>query len=171
MISKVMASLVFLAATAALAHPGHDAPTMPKEFDTLKKLVGSWEGTTKMDGKEEKATVNYTLTSGDTAIMEHLTPGDNPKHEMVSMYYKNGKTLGMTHYCAMGNQPHMVLKKATDNSLAFEMTKPEGVTSMNEPHMHALTITMLDPNTIKQEWVSYEDGKAKGTAVFTFKRK
>jgi hypothetical protein len=103
--------------------------------------------------------------------MEHLQPGKENHHEMVSMYYKTGKTLGMTHYCSMGNQPHMVLKKATDSSLAFEMTKAEGVSSMKEPHMHALTITWLDPNTIKQEWVSYEDGKANGTATFTFKRK
>ena len=65
---------------------------MPKEFDTLKKLVGKWEGTSVMAGKEEKVSVVYELTSGGTAIAERLMPGT--AHEMVSMYYSEGKNAG-----------------------------------------------------------------------------
>ena len=57
---------------------------MPKEFDTMKKLIGTWEGKNEMHGKEEMVTVEYKLTSGGTAIMETLMPGS--AHEMVSMY-------------------------------------------------------------------------------------
>lgn len=159
-----------LLSLSAFAGPGHMTPVeMPKEFDALKALVGTWEGTANMHGKEEKVTVVYELTSGGTAITEKLTPGT--EHEMTSIYYKDGKSLGMTHYCAMGNHPTMQMKKADDKAIAFEMTKPLGVSSMKEPHMHAVTLTHTDANTLTQEWTAYENGKKKDTVVFAFKRK
>jgi len=165
-----LCALVVVLSQSALAHDGHDAQiTMPKEFDTVKSLVGTWQGTANMGGKEEAVTVVYELTSGGTAIAERLMPGT--PHEMVSMYYKTHNTLGMTHYCAMGNQPQLMLKSKTPNSLTLEMAGPVGVSSMKEPHMHALTLTMSDANSLKQEWTSYENGKAKETAVFNFTRK
>lgn len=160
-------SLVF--SQAGLAGHDHEPPKMPKEFDTLKKLVGTWEGTTKMGDQDTQATVIYKLTSGGTAITEQMMPGT--PQEMITVYHKEGKSLGMTHYCALGNQPHMQLKKADERSVAFEMQKPIGVTSMKESHMHAVTLTLEDENTLKQEWVNFEGGKKKELAVFTFKRK
>jgi len=161
-------ALVF--AFSAFAHEHHDASaSMPKDFETLKKLVGTWEGTTTMNGKTMPAKVVYTLTSGGTVVEEKLAPGT--EHEMVSLYYKEGSSLAMTHYCAEGNHPEMKLKKADGKSIAFEMTTPTGVTSMNEPHMHALTLTMADNNSLKQEWTNFTGGKKAETAVFTFKRK
>lgn len=61
----------------------------------------------------------------------------------------------MTHYCAMGNQPRMSLKKSDGKTVQFEMTKPFGVSSINEPHMHAVTLSLSEPNTLKQEWVQF----------------
>ena len=165
----ILCALFLVLSQSALAHEDHQAPVMPKEFDTVKALVGTWQGTANMGGKDETVTVVYELTSGGTAVSEKLMPGT--PHEMVSMYYKTGNTLGMTHYCAMGNQPHLKLKNATDNAITLEMTGPVGVASMKEPHMHALTLTMADANTLKQEWTSFENGKKKETMVFNFKRK
>ncbi len=150
-------------------HPQHAPVAMPKEFDVLKKLVGTWEGTTKMGDKEEKVTATYELTSGGTALMEKLGPGT--PMEMVTIYHKDGKTLAMTHYCALGNQPQMKLKKADEKSISFEMTKPIGVASMKEPHMHAMAMKFDGDDTITHEWTSYDNGKKKDTAVFNFKRK
>jgi len=165
----VIATLVAVG-SFAWAHAGHehDEMAMPKDFETMKKLVGTWEGSGKMEGKDTPIKVTYELTSGGTAIAEKIGPGT--PHEMLTVYHPEGKSMGMTHYCAMGNQPHMVLKKSDAHMLAFEMDKPEGVKSMNEPHMHALTLTMADDNTLKQEWTDYANGKKKDTAVFTLKR-
>lgn len=156
------------ATKAGSAHE-YPAPVMPKEFDTLKKLVGTWEGTSKMGDKEMPVTVIYDLTSGGTAITEKTMVGT--PHEMISVYHKEGKGLAMTHYCSIGNQPHMKLKKADDKSMSFEMTANTGLDNAKEPHMHALTLTLEDDNTLKQEWTHFEGGKAKGTATFTLKRK
>jgi hypothetical protein len=153
----------------AFAHDMPMPPVMPKDFDTLKQLAGTWEGTSVMNGKEEKVSVVYEVTSGGTAVSERLMPGTS--HEMVSMYYKDGKSLAMTHYCAMGNHPQLQLKNGDSGRLFFEMTKPVGVTSMKEPHMHAVTLTMADSDHLTQEWTSFADGKKQETAVFKFQRK
>jgi hypothetical protein len=163
-------SLVFLLCSLNVWAGGHHTPaSMPKEFNTLKKLVGTWEGKNKMGDKEESMTVVYKLTSGGTAITETMMPGTD--HEMITVYYKEGSSLGMTHYCALGNQPHMALEKATDNSLFFDMKKPVGISSLNESHMHSLKITMNDVNSITQEWTNFEDGKKAQSVVFNLKRK
>src|SRR4051794_15175766 len=127
---SVIGFAVLFCSAAALAHEPPPAAQMPKEFDTLKGLVGTWEGMNKMEGKDTPMTVTYELTSGGTAVAERLGPGT--PHEMLTVYHKEGKSLGVTHFCAMGNSPVMHLKKADDHSLAFEMTKAEGVSSMKE---------------------------------------
>lgn len=164
-------ALISLAVLAPLALASHDhkPPPMPAEFTPLSGLVGSWEGTTMMNGKEEKATVSYALTSAKTALVETLGPGT--EYEMISVYHKDGKGLGMTHYCALGNQPYMKLVKSSPTTFVFEMKKPVGISSMKEPHMHAVTLTLTDKDTLKQEWTHYENGKKAQTAVFNFKRK
>ena len=164
-------SALILCSLNALANPGqHPAPVMPKDFETLKKLVGTWEGKAKMHSdKEEDVTVVYELTSGGTAITEKLMPGT--LNEMVSIYYKDGKSLAMTHYCAKGNHPEMKLKKSSDTAISFEMVGVKGISSAKEAHMHAITLSMPDANTLKQDWVNFQDGKKNMTAIFSFKRK
>lgn len=165
----ILSVLSFIVFFQAFAHEMPAPPVMPKDFDTLKQLVGTWEGTTVMNGKEEKVSVIYELTSGGTAIAEKLMPGT--PHEMISMYYKSGKSLAMTHYCAIGNHPELPLKNADSTHLTFEMTKPIGVSSMKETHMHAVVLTLPDKDHLVQEWTSYENGKKSETAVFKFTRK
>lgn len=166
--NTIITAVLFALASVAVAHE-HPVPTMPKEFDTLKGMIGTWETTYTEHGKEETGTVVYELTSGGTAITEKL--GAGTEHEMVSVYHKNGKTLGMTHFCALGNAPQMKLKKATDKSLTFEMTGNAGIQNAKEMHMHAVTLNWKDKDTVVQEWTNYVNGKKGETAIFTLKRK
>jgi len=169
--NRVLAMVVlWLSPTLFAGASKHPAPpAMSKEFAPLKNLVGSWEGTTSVNGKPEPVTVVYELTSGGTALVEKLLPGT--PQEMVSVYHKAGKSLAMTHFCMRGNQPHMQLKKATAKTLAFEVVTPVGLTSLKEGHMHGLTLTFEDSDTLKHEWVNFEKGKEVNRAVFDFKRK
>ncbi len=167
LLSLALVACLFAAPAFADKNHEHPTPVMPKEFDTLKGLVGTWEGTTNMGKGDEKMTVTYELTSGGTAISEKMVSGGT---EMLTVYHMAGKKLGLTHFCAVGNSPRMMLKKATDNSLAFEMKGPDGVSSMKENHMHALTLTMKDQNTLMQEWTNMDKGK-KTPVTFTLTRK
>lgn len=165
-----MKTLLFvLFSISAWAGPGHDSKvTVPKDFEALKALKGTWEGKTTMHGKEETTTVSYEVTSGGTAMIETL--GKGSEHEMISMYSARGKNIEMKHYCAIGNQPEMKLKKADGKTFAFEGTG-KGIDNPKEMHMHSLTITMIDADHLKQEWQNYENGKKGQTAVFEFTRK
>lgn len=127
------------------------------DFERMKNLVGTWEGTQKMGEEEQKLVVKYRLTSNGSAIVEKLFAGS--PMEMVSVYYdKNGK-LAMTHYCALGNQPQMDLTASTDKDLSFELAADSNIDAAQEMHMHALAISFLDNNHIVQKWLSYKDGK------------
>lgn len=165
--SILISTFFFLLSPLISAHE-HPHPTMPKEFDALKRLEGTWTGTGKMDGKEEPISVVYKVTSGGTALTENLFPGT--PNEMVSIYHKDGNSLAMTHYCALGNHPEMKLKKADAKSIAFEMVGTNGIQSLKELHMHAIKLTFNDADTLTQEWTNYEKGKPGETATFSFKR-
>src|SRR5438477_10450809 len=71
------------------------------EFEKVKKLEGSWEST----DKDHPCTVTYKVTSGGSAVSEIMTM---PNHaEMLTVYHLDGGSLVLTHYCMLGNQPHM----------------------------------------------------------------
>jgi len=82
---------------------------------------------------------------------------------------ENGK-LVMTHYCAMGNQPHMVLKQATPKSISMEMGPTVGIDAAKDPHMHGLALEFPDANHLVERWTSYKDGKRAESVVFTLTR-
>src|SRR4051794_18765367 len=71
-------------------------------IDRVKSLAGTWE-MVRHDGTKD--TVVYQVSSNGSAVREVMFPGS--KQEMTNMYTMDGSDLLMTHYCAMGNQPHM----------------------------------------------------------------
>src|SRR6266852_7737782 len=103
------------------AHPG---AKMPASFDNVKALVGQWERTTKMGDKDTPVTASYEMTAGGTAILERLLTGT--PNEMVSVYHSDGTKVAITHYCMLGNQPEMTLRKTDKNMMVFEMAATSG---------------------------------------------
>ena len=144
------------------------APEMPAGFDKVKALVGTWKGTSEMDGKPMDITNTFELTSGGSVILERLFVG-TPK-EMVSIYHANGGKLCMTHYCSLGNQPQMTLKKSSDNEMDFMMTGKSGLKSSKEMHMHGMNIVWKDPDHVTEQWTLYNDGKAQTPVMFELAR-
>lgn len=169
-IIKMLPAVLALLAAITLADEGPmPQPTVPKAFEPLKRLLGTWEGVNKMGDQEMPMKVSYALTSAGTAITETLMQGT--PQEMVSVYHKEGDSVAMTHYCILGNQPHMKMTKSGKTEMAFQMQQPLGLSSEREPHMHAVTLKLIDDNTLEQRWVHYVDGKEDSTTVFTFHRK
>lgn len=80
--------------------------------------------------------------------------------------------MALTHYCAIGNQPHMKAKpKPGENKVAFEFVKASNMKSDRDMHMHSVTFTFVDKDTLKTEWTNYDGGKEAGKAVFNLTRK
>ena len=139
-------------------------------FNQMKQLVGNWKGTTNMghSGKPEAVSTSFKLTSAGSAIQETLGPGT--PNEMVDMYTDEGGKLAMTHYCAMGNQPHMRLQRSDAKTIVLETTSVPGLDPAKDAHMHSLTLSMPDPNKLVETWTSYAAGKPSEPAVFEFAR-
>jgi hypothetical protein len=153
--------VVALAGAALAAADARDAKKWPPGFDQIKSLEGTWES-------DNGATITFKVTSAGSAVMETIKMKEHG--EMVTMYHADGDALVMTHYCAIGNQPHMKADKdVKDGVIKFVFT---GGSNMKETdmHMHALTMTIGD-KSLKEDWVLYDGGKAKGTHSFTLKRK
>jgi hypothetical protein len=139
-------------------------------FDRFKQLAGEWVGKGMHGDDSHDATIVYKVTSGGTAVVETIDPGG--EHEMVTVIHPDGDALLLTHYCMLGNQPHLKAKpKAGDSKVAFEFVNATNLKSDKDMHMHDVTFTFVDKDTIKTEWTNFNDGKPAGKAVFELKRK
>ena len=171
--SITMIILLGLAFGTTAAYAGeHQMPapvTHSKDFERMKGLVGTWEGKSDMGKGVEPLKVTYELTSAGNAIIERFAAGQ--PHEMVTVYHDYNGKLSMTHYCSLGNQPHMELKNPGDINMMFVLSeKNPGLASLNETHMHALLITVDNKDSITHTWTLYEKGVKKSDVVVKLAR-
>lgn len=150
---------------------GYDmsAVTHSREFDKMKELAGSWQGTVDMEKGPQTIKVIYELTSAGNAIIERLFAGLS--HEMVSVYYDYDGKLNMTHYCTLGNQPHMELMNRDEKNMLFVLSeKTPNLVSAKENHMHSLNISFDSRDSITQSWSRYDKGEKKSDTVINLTR-
>jgi len=143
--------------------------THSKNFEKMKELVGVWEGTMDMGKGMVAIKATYELTSAGNAILERLFVG--LPHEMITVYYDYNGKLVMTHYCSLGNQPHMELVNHGENNLLFVLSeKNPGLSSVKETHMHSLNISFDNKDHITHTWSLYENGEKKSDSVIKLTR-
>jgi hypothetical protein len=159
----VGSGLVVLALTVAAyaadkeeARPA--APAKNAGLEKLKKLAGEWV-TVDDKGNPTKQVVSiFKVTANGSAVHETIFPGTD--HEMITVYHRDGADLVLTHYCAMGNQPHLKLDpKSLENKLVFQFVGGANIDPKKDMHMHEGSITIIDNDTIEWQWVGYKDGK------------
>ena len=158
------------ACMAAQARDDKQATASGAALEPFKRLAGEWVGKGTHDGQQLDARVVYKVTSAGSAVVETIDPGG--PHEMITVIHQDGDALALTHYCAIGNQPHMKAKpKAGDRSVAFEFVGASNLQSPKDMHMHSVTFTFVDRDTLKTEWINFHEGREAGKAVFELKRK
>jgi hypothetical protein len=136
-------------------------------FDRLKTLVGEWEATPE-DGKTFTSTIR--AVSNGTALEETF---DNVKDsQMVTLYTEDGERVAMTHYCSIGNQPHMETPavSATANEFAFGFVSATNLANASDLHMHQMTLKIEDADHFSEVWTMHMNGKEQ-TETFHFTRK
>jgi hypothetical protein len=138
------------------------------EFERMKSLVGTWQGTTDMGQGPVEMTLQYRLLAGGSVLEERVFAGT--PHEMVTMYFDRDGKLALTHYCVMGNRPGMLLKSSDAKTLKFDFDKTCGINPAKESHMHSLTITFDDADTITSSCKAIIDGKEMAEHPTTLKR-
>ena len=138
-----------------------------KGLDALKALAGTW--VSEKPGHDGKPmTTIFKVTSGGTAVEETLFAGSD--HEMVDMYTVDGDTLLLTHYCMMGNQPRMQLKRSEKGTMVFEFVNGGNMKSRDEAHMDSVEL-MIDGDKLTEKWTNMADGKTTEVVSFEFKKK
>ncbi|MBI3192181.1 MAG: hypothetical protein HYZ36_05895 [Pedosphaera parvula] len=152
---------------AEVGNPQKPKPGSP-EFERMKSLVGTWTGKTDMGQGPVDITMHYRLLAGGSVLEERVFAGT--PNEMVTMYYDKDGKLAMTHYCVMGNRPAMRLKSSDDKSIKFDFDATCGINPAKESHMHALTLTFDDADTITASCKAIMDGKEMAEHPTTLKR-
>lgn len=133
-----------------------------KSFDALKGLAGSWEGqvttTPKMSEMGDMANIFITLrvTSRGNALVHEMSAqgkfedtanNDHP----VTMFYLDGDSLMLVHYCDAGNRPRMTGRTSPDGkTVDFDFADLSGGTLHG--HMQHATFTFIDASHHTEDW-------------------
>jgi hypothetical protein len=167
--SRLIAVLL-LGGPFAMAQSASSPLDAKAAFEQLKQLAGEWQGTV-MTKDGPPALVRYEVVSNKTAVMETLFPGTD--HEMRSVYFMDGGSLVMTHYCAMGNQPHMKLEASASKptELVFDFTGGTNMDPAKDTHVHSGKITLLDGDHVEAVWTVYQGTRQTGANRFFLTRK
>lgn len=138
------------------------------EFERMKSLVGTWQGRADMGQGPVDMTVTYRLLAQGSVLEERVFAGT--PNEMVTMYYDRNGKLALTHYCVFGNRPGMFLKSSDGKTLKFDFDPTCGINPDKESHMHALTISFVNANTITTSCRAIIDGEEMPEHPTTLKR-
>lgn len=141
-------------------------------FERIKGLAGDWTGKAgHASDSTEPLEVQYRVTAAGSAVMETQFAGT--PHEMVSVYYRDGNDLVLTHYCAAGNQPRLRLDAAASkpDELRFVYAGGSNLDPAKDAHIHGALIRFVGADRLQSEWTSHMNGAPAETAHFELTRK
>ena len=136
MIIRAALPCLILLGTAAMTGAEEKKPEAAGKlgvFDQFKQLAGEWVG--KETGKNGRVHVTYKVTSGGSAVVETILPGTD--HEMVTVIHPDGDDLLLTHYCMLGNQPHMKATPQGGRQQGRLQLRPRDEREIRQGHVHA----------------------------------
>jgi hypothetical protein len=159
-----------LAATPLLAQAPPATPAEPDIFQRLKSLQGEWVAVDESGKATDQVVSVFRVTSGGHAIREVMFPG--AEHEMINMYYRDGDTVQMTHFCAAGNQPRMLLSFAGQpNIVRLQFIDVTNLASPADEHMHEAVFTWVGNDRLKTEWRAFRNGRYAESTKFDLQRR
>jgi hypothetical protein len=140
------------------ADPGR--PAGAESFERLKALVGEWRGRTP-GGRD--IGVSYRLTAHSSALVETWDLG--PGRESMTIYHMDGTELLASHFCPLGNQPRLALKRASADRLDFEFRDGSNLDPATDAHQQSFWIEFQGPDAIVRSETYREGGDEESEAV------
>ena len=145
-----------------------------KQFERLKGLEGNWSLAGGMRlGKElepnfEEIFAMYSINSGGHAVVEKIYVGQ-PK-EMVTVYYLDGESLRMDHYCSLGNQPRMAaIDDESTNEINFELITVDNMPNKNDLHISSHGLEFKDPSELIMYWGATKNQEDSSGSMYRLK--
>jgi hypothetical protein len=119
----------------------------------MKTLVGSWEATVSTGIQS----AHFELIADNSVLASRLSGG--MPHDMHTMFHMDGSRLMLTHYCAMHNQPRMVLVPGGDQKKLVFRFKDGTNIAPGDGHMNQVAFTIDGPDHHIEEWTYLAKGK------------
>jgi len=150
-----LACALLLAATAVA---GADAAAA---LDAFKGLQGRCA--IHSSGKTLAIEMVYDVGSKGSIVTEQFG-------KELSVFYRDGDSLLMIHFCNAGNQPRLRLKQASAGGrFEFETFDVTNLASPSAPHVQRIIYKMVDEKHVELEIV-WKDGEAQNSENYTLVR-
>jgi hypothetical protein len=138
---KVLTGAVLILAQMAFA----SADAGDAAFGAFKGLQGAWA--IQSNGKSLTIEMIYDVGSKESIITEHFG-------KELSVFYRDGNNLLMTHFCNAGNQPRLRLKANSPvGRYEFEMFDITNLPSPSTAHVQRIIYTFADDKHLELEIV------------------
>jgi hypothetical protein len=76
----------------------------------------------------------------------------------------------MTHYCAIANQPKLVLTGLGNNKMTMDVSSESDIDVVHKMHIHSFAVEFLGPDKMTQQSTSYAEGKKAQVVKVAFNR-
>jgi hypothetical protein len=152
----VLALAAALGACTAASVTHATSPGADAAFERLVALKGDWVNADAPAGSQGTIVASYRVTAGGSTVIETLMPGQ--AEEMITVYYKEGGKIALTHYCMLGNQPRMRATELQGNVLSFEYIGGDNIDPRHDMHMHSVAFTFVSPDELRTDWQGWSDG-------------
>jgi hypothetical protein len=130
------------------------AQTIPAEpanseasFEALKNLNGKWA--IQSDGKTLAFDMSYDLGSNGSIVTEKFG-------KELSVFFRDGENLLMTHFCNAGNQPRLRSRRNVQpDLLEFETFEVLNLKSPEARHVQRMVYSIMAPGRMTLEifWI------------------
>lgn len=145
-------------------------PRAAAQFERLKAMEGRWISVAGADSMMADVPVDYAMTAGGHTLVETCFVG--MEHEMVTNVHLDAGQLALTHYCMLGNQPHMIAEPDTpEDTIAFQCVGGGNLDGCRELHMHRGTYEFQPDGSVVSNWTLFENGEALETHGFRLVRR
>jgi hypothetical protein len=155
-----------LAACSTSARAQSSALPPDQAFQSLKALVGDWQGRTE-GGR--MVLVNYRPIALDSALVETWTM--SPTRNSMTVYHMDGDALMATHYCPQGNQPRLQYRpELSGQRLEFRFRDATNLQNSAAAHQHAFWIEIVPGAAAFSRNETYLEDNEPGSETITFTR-
>ena len=156
MILRKVSFLLFLTLAASSALGSSETA-----FETFKGFEGKWA----IQSGQKTLSIEMTYESGSKGSIVTEQFGKE-----LSVFYRDGQTLLMTHFCNAGNQPLLRLSENTRPGVfEFQMFDITNLQSADADHVEKVVYKIIDDQTIHLEIV-WKHGKSEESEKYTLTR-
>ena len=130
-------------------------------FEAFKGFEGKWA--IRSGKKTLPIEMTYESASKGSIVTEQFG-------KELSVFYRDGQSLLMTHFCNAGNQPRLRLKENTRPGVfEFQMFDITNLQSPDADHVERVIYRIIDRRTIDLEIV-WKNGKSEESEKYTLTR-